>query len=347
MERARDGLKAFWPRVLVIIALLACLCAYGLAQDAPEEPAAQPAQKPEQEEKQKEPGQKPEKPQEEDKKQNTDEQEKDKKEEEQEAAKNDKNKPPKFTKEQIERAYPVGEKLTYDVSWKGIHAGTAVLEVHDKVRYKGRECFRLRSYTRSARAVSLVYKVDDRLQTYVDAETLEPLRSDKRLREGSHKRDEYVVYSAADRTAKYYKKKDGKFVLRRHHKNVPYGVQGALSSIYFLRSMKLEHGKSYDLKMLGGRCISTGRFQVTERKVLDLGGAGKFIGLRIEPKYIEVPGEGKLEPGEGLFVASGDSEVWVDEKTGMPLMMYVDIPLGSIRVQLTKRETVKKKEEGK
>jgi hypothetical protein len=55
-----------------------------------------------------------------------------------------------------------------------------------------------------------------------------------------------------------------------------------------------------------------------------------------------VEGEGKLRPGEGLFVASGDSQVWVDEATGMPLTMYVDIPIGSIRVQLSKREKTEK-----
>jgi hypothetical protein len=333
---------------MVILALLACLCTPGSAQDAPKEPPDKPpAEKPDQEKKEeKKPEDESGKAQEEGKKKEADEQAKDKAEKEKDTGE-DKDKAPKFTKEQIERAYPVGEKLTYNVSWKGIHAGTAVLEVCGKVRYKGRECFRLRSYTRSARGVSLVYKVDDRLQTYVDAETLEPLRSDKRLREGSHKRDEYVIYSPSDRTAKYYKKKKGKFVLRRHHKNVPVGIQGALSSIYFLRSMKLEYGKSYELKVLGGRRVSTGKFQITKRKVLDIKGVGKFIGLRITPKYVEIPGEGKLKPGEGLFVASGDSEVWVDEKTGMPLTMYVDIPLGSIRVQLTKREIIKKKEKKK
>jgi hypothetical protein len=346
MERACSTLTGLRLTAWAVLALLVCLCSPGSGQDVPKEPEKPaPAQ---------EPGQKKE-PQKtadaqntggEEKKEEAGKQEQDKAQEKQEPGK-DESKTPGFTAEQVERAYPVGEKLTYDVSWKGIHAGTAVLEVCDKVKYKGRECFRIRSYTTSAKAVSLVYKVDDRLQTYVDAETLEPLRSDKRLREGSHKRDEYVIYSPSDRTADYYKKKDGKFVLRRQHKEVPAGIQGALSSIYFLRSMKLEHGKSYEMKVLSGRQITTGKFEVAERKVIDIPGVGKFIGLRIAPKYIEVPGEGKLEPGEGLFVASGDSEVWVDEKTGMPLVMYVDIPLGSIRVQLAKREMMKKQEKGK
>ncbi len=341
MERACGGLTALQLAALVIMAMLACLWTHALAQDAPKEPV-KPAPAKEQEPKE-EGKDKPEKTGEEEKKEEAGEKAEEKTGEKKDAGK-EKDKPAAFTKEQVERAYPVGEKLTYDVSWKGIHAGTAVLEVCDKVRYKGRECFRLRSYTKSAKGVSLVYKVDDRLQTYVDAETLEPLRSDKRLREGSHKRDEYVIYSPSDRTAKYYKKKDGKFVLRRQHKDVPLGTQGALSSIYFLRSMKLEFGKTYDVRLLSGRRISTGRFEITKRKAIKIKGVGNFIGLKITPKYIEIPGEGKLEPGEGLFVASGDSEVWVDEKTGMPLTMYVDIPLGSIRVQLTKREIIKKKE---
>jgi hypothetical protein len=252
--------------------------------------------------------------------------------------------PPKPTKEQIEKAYPVGERLTYDVSWAGIHAGTAVMEVNDKVRYKGRECFRIRSYTTSAGAISAIYKVDDKLQTYVDAETLEPARSDKRLSEGGYSKEEYVIYSAADRTAKYYKKSDGKYELRREHTEVPCAVQGALSSIYYIRTLDLELGKSYEIYVLTGRRITKGVFQVTERKALKISGVGDFIALRISPQYIEMPGEGKMKPGEGLFVASGDSEVWVDEATGIPLLMIVDIPVGSIKVELTKKEMVKKEE---
>ena len=49
----------------------------------------------------------------------------------------------------------------------------------------------------------------------------------------------------------------------------------------------------------------------------------------------------------GLFVASGDSEVWVDKATGIPLTMFVDIPVGSIKVELTKKEMLEKKEKKK
>lgn len=259
-----------------------------------------------------------------------------------------KGKPPRFTKEQIERAYPVGERLTYNISYKGIHAGTAVLEVTGRVRYKGRQCLRIRGYAKSAGLISKLYNVDDRFQTYVDAETLEPLRSDKRMREGSQKRDQYIVFSPAERTAKYYKKKHGRFVLRREHSNVPFGVQDAFSSLYYLRTMNLKHGKTYSMMIITGKRITKGAFSVTKRKQLKLSGVGKLMGLRLSPKYIEVPNEGKMKPGEGLFVASGDSDVWVDEATGIPLRMYVKVPvIGSIRVELSKKEMLKVKKKKK
>jgi len=250
----------------------------------------------------------------------------------------EKDNPPTFKKEQIEKAYPVGEKLTYNVSWSGIHAGTAVLEVKDKVRYKGRECFRIRSYTDSAKGVSLLYTVKDRLQTYVDAQTLEPMRSDQKMREGGHRKEQYVIYDNKKRTAKYHKKKEGKFVLRLEHTNVPHGIQGALTSIYYLRTMDLELGKSYSMSILTGRRITKGVFTVAEKKRMKISDLGRFNAVKIAPKYIEVPGQGRMKPGEGLFVASGDSEVWLDEDTGMPLLMIVDIPVGSIRVELSKKE---------
>lgn len=341
MERACDCLKAMGIAAAILVMLVAVLSMLAYAQEQPQEPEKPPVEKPEDA---KQPEKAPEEPadggeQEEkprDAKEEGDKTGQSKKEEAQ-------DKPLKFTKEQIERAYPVGERLTYSVSWKGIHAGTAVLEVNAKVRYKGRECFRIRSYTNSARAISLVYKVEDRLQTYVDAETLEPMRSDMKMREGSHRKEQYVIYSPSDRTAEYHKKKRGKFVLRRKHEKVPFGIQGALSSLYFLRTMNLELGKSYEMNILTGRRITKGVFEITKKKKIKIPDVGTFTGLRISPKYIEAPGEGKMKPGEGLFVASGDSEVWVDQATGIPLVMYVDIPLGSIRVQLTKKEKIEKK----
>jgi hypothetical protein len=370
MGRVRDGLKALYIGTVLPLALLIVFCAAVYAQEQPGEQPKQPQKPPVEKPKgdqQKKPEKDSRKPAddkeekddqrkvEEDSK--TEEKKEDKKEEKKEEKKEGEEKeekgekkeekPPEFTEEQIKKAYPVGERLTYNISWKGIHAGTSVLEVNAKVRYKGRQCFRIRSYANSAKAISLVYKVEDRLQTYVDAETLEPLRSDQKMREGSRRREQYVIYSPKDRTAEYFKKKKGKFESRYKHTKVPYGIQGSLSSLYFLRTMKLELGKSYEVKVLTGRRISKGVFEVTKKKEMKISGVGTFTALRITPKYIEMPGHGKMKPGEGLFVASGDSEVWLDEETGMPLLMIVDIPLGSIRVQLCKKEMIVKKKKKK
>ena len=338
MERVNGRLRKLPAAAAILAVLLIVSCVAVRAQEQPQEPHGQPprgpqdkAQEPKQPEKDSGTG-------EDAKEKPEDGEKKDPVEEKKEDA------PPKYTKEQIERAYPVGERLTYNISYAGIHAGTAVLEVNDKVRYKGRECFRIRSRADSARLISLVYKVEDRLQTYVDAETLEPLRSDKKMREGSHRREEYIIYAPKERKAGYHKKKKGRFVLRREHTKVPYGIQGSLSSLYFLRTMKLEVGKTYTVTLLAGRRITKGAFEITKKKKIKIPGVGTFTGLRISPKFIEIPGEGKMKPGEGLFVASGDSEIWVDEATGMPLVMYVDIPiLSAIRVRLCKKEMVEKK----
>lgn len=329
MERARKRLRVVELAASSLVVAAVLLCVFAYAQEPPEKPDKPPPVDRQDEKQEKAPDA---------------EGETQAKEPADEEGKKNEDKPPKFTAEQIERAYPVGERLTYNVSYAGIHAGTAVLEVHDKVRYKGRECFRVRSQADSARGISLIYKVEDRMQTYVDAKTLEPLRSDQKMREGSRRKEQYVLYAPADRTACYHKKKDGKFVLRRKHTNVPYGVQGSLSALFFLRTMKLELGKSYEMTILTGRRITKGVFTIAERKKIKIPDVGTFTGLKIAPEYIEVPGEGKMKPGEGLFVASGDTEVWVDEATGMPLVMYVDIPiLSSIRVRLCKKEKVEKK----
>ena len=59
-----------------------------------------------------------------------------------------------------------------------------------------------------------------------------------------------------------------------------------------------------------------------------VGGDGKLKTLKIAP-VISFP---------GIFVRKGRVFVWIDEATHVPVLMHVDIPVGSVSVTLTETE---------
>lgn len=72
--------------------------------------------------------------------------------------------------------FEVGEKLEIDLSWMNLTAGTLRTEVFTGPTIDGRPTYRLWGNARSSRLVDAIYKVDNTVESYADAETLLPYR---------------------------------------------------------------------------------------------------------------------------------------------------------------------------
>jgi hypothetical protein len=86
-----------------------------------------------------------------------------------------------------------GERLDFEITYGGIPAGNASLEVQGIETPRG-EVLRITSRARSNDVISVFFKVDDRLIAEVDPSTLESMYFEKRLREGPFKKDEWATY---------------------------------------------------------------------------------------------------------------------------------------------------------
>ncbi len=132
--------------------------------------------------------------------------------------------------------FTVGEKLTFAVRYEFVKAGEATMEVREKVECgNGGECFRLVSTARSTMPFSLFFEVEDVVESYMDAEELYSWRYEKHLKEGNHRASEIVVFDQDRHTATY---PNGTVI------EVPERVQDVLSSLYYIRTIELEVGKS-------------------------------------------------------------------------------------------------------
>jgi len=136
----------------------------------------------------------------------------------------------------------VGEKLTYRIAWIGIPVGTVTSEVKEIVKIKGRDTYHIELTVKTNMFCSAIYKIDDRFETFMDTQTLLPLRHELKRREGRHKKDYIIEFDHARNIATYnnLREKSTKEV------KFPKGAHDPLSVIYFYRTEDVDVGAKID-----------------------------------------------------------------------------------------------------
>jgi hypothetical protein len=216
--------------------------------------------------------------------------------------------------------FKLGEKLTFSVKYEFVKAGEATLEVKEITQCGNQsDCFRLVSEAKSTMPFSLVFEVRDRVESYVHVDSLYTLRYVKTLKEGNYEAYEAVDFDQVNHTATY---PNGDVV------EIPPRVQDVLSSLYYIRTMDLEVGRSVFINNHADE-----KNYPLEVKV-----------LRIEK--IKVPAGSYecyvLEPvlrASGVFQHKGKLTVWMStDPSRIPVMMKSKILIGAINAVLIEAE---------
>lgn len=244
--------------------------------------------------------------------------------------------PRSLDREITNKAFRVGEKLSFIVRYGFIKAGEASMEVKEIVPHRDRHAYRIISTARSTGAFDFFFKVRDKVESYIDTRGLFSWKFNKQLREGSYKFDLRVDYHQSFGIAdvdmiRYHDnepltvKEQKKFKIA-----IPPYVLDILASFYYVRSQQLRVGmplyitnhdnkKIYDLKVL-----------IQRREIVDVE-AGKFRTIMVQPKL----------QGEGIFKQKGELWVWLtDDQYKIPVQMKSAVFIGSITTELTKIEGV-------
>ena len=212
-------------------------------------------------------------------------------------------------------AFGVGERMAFDINYGFINAGSASLEVANLIEYRGRPCYQVVSRAQSNNFFSSFYRVEDRVESIVDAVGLYSWRFEKNLREGKYRADRMYTFDQSNR--KVHFENDTMPV-------EPY-VQDALSALYFVRTQPLEVGKSIfvDNFVDGKKYRMEVRVLKKERVKV---AAGSFDCIVVEP----------LTQSVGVFKNEGTLTVWLtDDRLRMPVLMKSKILVGSVSAELT------------
>jgi len=222
----------------------------------------------------------------------------------------------KFKRAVSNQAFGAGERFEFSVGYGVIKAGTAVMEIPEIVKQDGSKCYHIISTAQSNKFFSVFFKVDDKVESFMDVYGLYSLRYDKHLREGKFKADASMIFDQQNNLAIYHSGKDTF--------QVPEYVQDVLSAFYFVRTQELKVGKSIFVDNHTDRKTYPLEVKVLRKEKVKVE-AGEFECVVVEP-ILKTP---------GLFEQKGSLTVWLtDDMVKMPVLMKSKVIIGSISTEL-------------
>ena len=217
-------------------------------------------------------------------------------------------------------SFQAPEEFIYDLTWAGIKAGTASMELRND---DGRT--RIISTAQSAKWISVFYTVDDRVVSVVSEDSNRsspglPLSYRLRLREGKHRKDKEVIFDRERNKAKYidHLSKEYKEV------DVPPMVFDPISSFFYLRSLRLVVGEPVYITIFDSKKVYDVEVQVLRREQVTVPW-GTFDTIVVKP----------LMKSEGIFYRKGEIFIWLtDDARHIPVKMQSKVKIGSITASL-------------
>ncbi len=208
-----------------------------------------------------------------------------------------------------------GEKMVFSIGYGVVDAGEAVVEVVGLTDYQGHRCYQLQSKANSNRFFSSIYKVRDKIVSYMDVEGLYSRYFYKRLREGDYRKTVEISFDQDNEVARY---------ANGNEYPAGFGVQDVLSAGYFVRTQELVVGQDFNVLAHSSRKTYDLKVYVHAKEKVTVE-AGTFNCFVLEP----------IMQGEGLFKHEGKLTIFLsDDEYRVPVLVKTKVPVGSIKVEL-------------
>ena len=217
------------------------------------------------------------------------------------------------------QSFSFGEELSYRVHYGWINAARITMKIApEPVKIKGRTTYNITGYGKTLRSFDWAYRVRDHFETYIDSQSLAPLKYFKSVEEDSYKDIDLVFY---DHEKKWLKGK------KKSMEMPPY-VQDVISGIYYARSLDLDNayvGQTFPLDIYLDQEIYNLKFKYLGTEIIksDL---GKVKCHKLRPQLVV----------DRVFKDEDDMTVWVSaDENKIPVRVKAEIYVGSLKVDLT------------
>ena len=219
-------------------------------------------------------------------------------------------------------AFSIGEQVYYKVSynWNSLwlNAGEVSFKVNEGF-FNNVPCYHMIGTGSTYKSYDMFYKVRDQYESYIDMQTLKPLRFIRNVNEGGYIINQNVVF----------KHKENQAVSGKGTFAIPDCIQDVLSAIYFARNIDFTLYKKNDtipvtlflddriypvyIRYLGKEIVTTK--------------SGKYSCIKFSPLLIEGT----------IFKGGEEMRVWVtDDKNKIPVRVESPIIVGSVYAELYK-----------
>lgn len=218
-----------------------------------------------------------------------------------------------------QKAFKPGEKLVYRMSYGPFDAGEATLTVEETDKeVQGRKLWKMKGVGQTISAFEWFYKVDDRYESYMDAEAMIPWIFIRRVDEGGYIiNQDYVFHQHKNLVDNGEGKKF----------DVPDMVQDMLSSFYYART--LDYNKAVKGQKFKVDIFLDDELFPTEIKYLGKQNVRTRRGKFRCHKFCPVVQEGRV------FGSEEDLIVWItDDENKIPIMAKASLAVGSMKMHV-------------
>lgn len=227
---------------------------------------------------------------------------------------------------EVQAPWMKGERLTYDLCWGFITAGTATLEVRPLPN--GKTEFYTLAHDNGA--LKKIYPVADTIYTRVRNKGLMTEVFRKTLHEGGFHNKSVIRFDRQGGKA-WLSDTVFKDPIKREVKrsaDTAVAIQGLehsiMSAFYLVRTMPLTVGSVSRFAAVSGKKRYELKVQVHGREKLKTA-LGEFNTVKVEP----------VLDGDGIFNSKGRIFIWLtDDENRIPVLMQCEIALGSIKAKL-------------
>jgi len=231
----------------------------------------------------------------------------------------------------LPNAFLQGEDLQFAIHWGLVTGGYSSLKVEDIDRLSGHAAYHVIAEAHSTGMVDAFYRVRDRNESWVETQSPRTVRYLRDIREGKYRIQEEVLFNQEEHRYRRHAYRIDKNTYENKEGAIPPHVMDALGSLYYVRTLPLEVGKSYTVDVHSGDQVYPLIVNVKKHQVIKVK-AGKFDCLLVEPQ-LRAP---------GIFISKGKKlEVWLTaDERHLPILMRSEVFIGHVSAELVKIHTV-------
>ena len=214
-------------------------------------------------------------------------------------------------------------KIYYNLNFVWIPAGEVVFRVDDEgSRYH------LSAEGRTYSSYEWFYKAYNKLDSYVDKNTLLPQTSIRWVKENRYKLYDKVQYEQKNQTAQYERGDTKDAVEKRGSIKLTDTMHDLLSAIYYSRTLDYAHareGQDFPMKVMLDEETFPLKYRYMGKEEKNIRGLGKYSTMKFVPQLV----------AGNVFKENSQMKIWAtNDSNKLPLMIESPVSVGSVKVVL-------------